>query len=71
MAQETQVFNPVCLYCGSSEFIWGALTNPQGKVVFHPDGPFFTLASTAEPVRARKCAGCGNIQCFSEQQNAN
>lgn len=67
MAQETPVFDVACLYCGGSDFTWGALTNPQGKLMFHPDGPFFTLVSTNEPVRARKCEGCGNIQCFSER----
>jgi hypothetical protein len=56
-----------CLFCGSSEMIWGNLTaGSQHQVQFHPDGPWLTLVSTNETVRARKCSGCGNIQLYAE-----
>ncbi len=69
MAPEEQLGSSACLYCGSTEFTWGNLrdTYRGGKVAFRPDGPVFTIVSTNENVRARKCEGCGNIQCFTEQ----
>lgn len=69
MAQEEQLGRAACLHCGSTEFTWGKLmdTRNGGSVAFRPDGPFFTVVSTNEKVRVRKCEGCGNIQCFAEQ----
>ena len=66
MSQET-VITATCSECGQTEFTWGRLLDAEGgKVKFHPDGPFFTLLSTNEQVRVRKCDGCGNLQLFSE-----
>jgi len=69
MTQEEQLGSSTCLYCGNTEFTWGKFTDTRngGNVAFRPDGPFFTVVSTNENVRARKCEGCGNIQCFTEQ----
>ena len=57
-----------CLCCGSTEFIWGKLVDTfrGNRVAFRPDGPFFTVVSTNEAVKVRKCVNCGNIQCFAE-----
>lgn len=69
MAQEEQIDGSTCLYCGSTEFTWGKLIDPSSgrRIDFRPDGPFFTVVSTNENIRVRKCEGCGNIQCFTEQ----
>ena len=66
MAEETRTSGPACPFCGRTEYIWGVLTSKdKAEVVFHPDGPFFTLTSPNEPLRVRKCEECGNVQCFS------
>lgn len=69
MTHEEQFGTAPCLYCGGTEFTWGKLIDPSsgGRIDFRPDGPFFTIISTNENVRVRKCEGCGNIQCFTEQ----
>ena len=70
MTYEEQRSTAACLCCGSTEFIWGKLIDPSSgrRIDFRPDGPFFTVVSTNEAVKARKCVDCGNIQYFAEPQ---
>ena len=64
---ETVGSNGVCSECGQAEFTWGRLRDAEGgKIKFRPDGPFFTILSTDETIRTRKCDNCGNLQMFSE-----
>ncbi len=68
MAKEAEVYSSPCLICSGIDYVWGYLFGAAGaKVSFHPDGPMFSLRSTNESIRVRKCEGCGNIQCFSEE----
>jgi hypothetical protein len=63
--EKSDAATAVCPCCGGSAFTWGALVNSNGgKPKFRPGGPWFTVTSTDEEVRVRKCAGCGNLQLF-------
>ena len=70
MAEASVADSPTCPLCGREEFLWGRLVTQDGAfqdgMAFRPDGPFFTVVSTNERVRVRKCEGCGNLQLFSE-----
>lgn len=56
-----------CFLCGSSDVVWGNVTaGSRHQVKFHPDGPWLTLLSTDEQIRARKCGSCGNVQLYAE-----
>ena len=66
MDQETAI-TATCSECGQTEFTWGRLLDSDGRQAkFHPDGPFFSVLSTSEQIRVRKCDGCGQLQLFSE-----
>lgn len=67
MANESESSAGVCSECGQTEFTWGRLLDSEGRQAkFHPDGPFFSVLSTSEQIRVRKCDGCGQLQFFSE-----
>ncbi len=59
-----------CFVCGGDSFDWGDVQHPvNNTVVFVPDSgkpkTFWTLEETTrEPLRGRRCNGCGNVQMF-------
>jgi hypothetical protein len=63
-----------CFNCGGSQFLWGIVTGYSAALaVFKPDAEnivpagfwFDAPAPVPEPLRARKCVGCGNVQLFT------
>ncbi len=63
-----------CFNCGSAQFIWGMVTGYAATMaVFRPlpekvvPSGFWSDATAPkpEPLRARKCMGCGNVQLFT------
>lgn len=69
--------NDVCFNCGGSEFVWGIVTGYSAALaVFKPEAQNVVPAgfwrddpaSTPEPLRARRCVGCGNVQLFATVQ---
>ncbi len=65
-----------CHNCGGSDYIWGAVTGYSAALAFKPDPQNVVPtgfgsdrpASEPEPLRARKCTGCGNVQLFAIAQ---
>ncbi|MBC8102339.1 MAG: hypothetical protein H7Z41_07105 [Cytophagales bacterium] len=67
--------NDFCFNCGGATFTWGIVTGYSAALaVFKPDpenvapAGFWsdTPAPAPEPLRARRCETCGNIQLFTE-----
>lgn len=49
----------ICPYCGHHRFDWGHWS--EGGYLENANAP-------VQPVRARKCQGCGHIALFAQEQ---
>lgn len=53
-----------CLICGATQYTWGKLGS-SGGVYFLEQGTIFGFGM-GQPLEARKCNICGNVQIFSK-----
>lgn len=54
--------NTPCPICGEVNYEWGKMGS-QGGLYYLPEGAWFGFGM-GEPLRARKCLRCGNVQVF-------
>jgi hypothetical protein len=55
--------NAPCPICGGTRFEWGS-ARAQGGVVYLPQDKWFGFGF-GEPLNARKCLACRNVQLFT------
>lgn len=60
----------ICHICGGHDFVWGETRVYNGRVIAFHEGysdPGSIPSSRAEPLHARRCSNCGNVQWFVAQ----
>jgi hypothetical protein len=64
--RETRRLQPPCPICQGMTFTWGQLNTGSMIMVFtpHDASGWSKLFSQGEPLEARMCEGCGNVQLF-------